>query len=161
MFDQDLLPIIHNMNTTVMWIALTVGILLYIIGFFAGGRLTKGRILLCVILVTAIGILGLRVPMLVFGVMKDQYHLVTLPETGIEKYQGRKTTSQAVEKKSEGEAKQSPDSVDGSENTFEEIPLSFQVLSLVLYTAWIAFLVGMGIFFYETLIVTAEEIDKK
>ncbi|MCK6561034.1 hypothetical protein HUU39_16630 [candidate division KSB1 bacterium] len=159
MFDKDLLPLIHNMNTTVMWIALTVGILLYIIGFFAGGRMTKGRILLCVILVTAIGILGLRVPMLVFSVIKDQYHLVTLPESELGKYPEKKNIKGAEPKPADSAAQ----SLTGNEGSEEAtaVPLSFQVLSLVLYTAWIAFLVGMGVFFYETLIVTAEEIDKR
>ncbi|MDZ7268767.1 MAG: hypothetical protein ONB48_13600 [candidate division KSB1 bacterium] len=159
MFDKDLLPMIYQMNTTVMWIAVTVGILLYIIGFFAGGRMTKGRILLCTLTVTTIAILGLRVPMLVFGVIKDQYHLVTLPEAEIEKYQAKKNLKGAAQKPA-GTAAQSESASNGSEEV-TEIPLSFQVLSLVLYTAWVAFLVGMGIFFYETLIVTAEEIDKK
>lgn len=159
MFDKDLLPLIDNMNTTVMWIAVTVGILLYIIGFFAGGRMTKGRILLCVILVTAISILGLRVPMLVFSVLKGQYHLVTLPESELGKYPEKQNTKNAARKPADSTAQPLTD-VDGSDKA-SAVPLSFQLLSLLLYTVWIAFLVGMGIFFYETLIVTAEEIDKK
>jgi hypothetical protein len=41
------------------------------------------------------------------------------------------------------------------------VPFSLQILTLVMYLVWSAFLIGMGIFLYETLTVTAEEAEKR
>lgn len=161
MFDKHLLPFIYNMDTTVVWVAVTVGLLLYIIGYFAGGRLTKGRILVCTVMVTIIGVLAMKVPMIAYSMLIEQYQLD--PAVFYEK---AKEAQQA-------EAKQKPEeaAANTEKQTLQDLKnldlkemkpqISFQVISLLIYTIWIALLIGMGIFFYETLIVTAEEIEKK
>ncbi len=153
MFDSDILPLIAGMSPTIMWIALTVGVLLYIVGYFAGGRMTLSRIITCTMLVTAIGVLALPAPMKLYRVVKSQYDIITVH---VEKDGSITKLSVAA------------DSTDGAKtptkagsNAEGKAPASFQTLTLVMYVIWTAFLVGMGIFFYETLIVTAEEIDKK
>lgn len=156
MFDKDLLPLIYNMNTTIMWIAVTVGILLFIIGYFAGGREKMGRIILCTFTITVISLLGMRVPMLIFSAIKDNYKLVTLEQSEVGDY----LKKQEAEKNS-GSATEKQVSNNSGNPATVDVPVAFQILTLFLYTFWIAFLVGMGIFFYETVIVTAEEIDKK
>ena len=142
MFDKDVLLIIADMNTTVMWIAITVGLLLFIIGYFAGGSLTKGRILLCTAMVTTIGILGLKVPIAVYTIVEKQFDLVTVP------YYSNTTTP-------------SENETNGVSKEANDVPITFQLLTLLIYTLWTGYLIAMGIFFYETLVVTAEEIDKK
>lgn len=160
MFDKDLLPFIYNMNTTIMWIAVTVGILLFIIGYFAGGREKMGRIIMCTFTITIISVLGMRVPMLIFSAIKDNYKFVTLPESQVGNYLKSKEATKPAAKPADSAPEKQPANNDGDTSTVE-VPIAFQVLTLFLYTFWIAFLVGMGIFFYETVIVTAEEIDKR
>ena len=153
MFDSDLLPLISGMSPTIMWIALTVGILLYIVGYFAGGRMTLSRIITCTMLVTVVGVLALPAPMLIYRVVKKQYDIVTVH---VEK-DGSITK---LSTPAPADSTQKP-ATKATNNATDVAPSSFQILTLVMYIIWTAFLVGMGIFFYETLIVTAEEIDKK
>jgi len=47
-----------EVNSTVVWIALFVGVVLYIIGYFAGGRLSKGKIFVCIALTSILGFLA-------------------------------------------------------------------------------------------------------
>ena len=157
MFDTDLLPIVARLSPTIMWIALTVGILLYIIGYFAGGRMTLNRILTCTILVTLIGVLALPAPMVAYRIVKQQYDLVTVH---VEK-DGTITKIPAQDARSTTKADSQKAAQNATNGADDIVPVSFQMLTLVMYIIWTAFLVGMGIFFYETLIVTAEEIDKK
>src|SRR5574342_533102 len=70
MFDEKLLPFIAHLNPTIMWIALTVGLLLFVIGYFAGGKMALGRIGMCVLLVTIIGVLALPLPMRLFSLVE-------------------------------------------------------------------------------------------
>lgn len=148
------------MNTTIMWIAVTVGVLLFIIGYFAGGREKMGRIILCTFTITLISLLGMRVPMLLYNAVLQQYDIITLPESQVGVYLKAKEAKQAAVKPSESTVEGQQANNDGAAITVE-VPVAFQILTLLLYTVWVAFLVGMGIFFYETVIVTAEEIDKK
>lgn len=160
MFDKDLLPLIYSMNTTIMWIAVTVGVLLFIIGYFAGGREKMGRIILCTFTITVISVLGMRVPMLIFSAIKDNYKFVTLPQSEVDDYLKSKEATKAETKAADSPTEKQTTNNDGNGSTVD-VPVAFQILSLFLYIFWIAFLVGMGIFFYETVIVTAEEIDKR
>lgn len=144
------------MNPTIMWIAITVGILLYIIGYFAGGRLTLSRILTCTLLVTVIGVLALPAPMIIYRVVKKQFNVVTAREEKDGSF--TKLTYEEIAPPSSAD---SAKTANGAGNMQETVSTPFQVLTLVMYIIWTAFLVGMGIFFYETLIVTAEEIDKR
>lgn len=160
MFDKDLLPLVYNMNTTIMWIAVTVGVLLFIIGYFAGGREKMGRIILCTFTITIISVLGMRVPMLLFSAIKDNYKFVTLPQSEVDDYLKSKEATKATTKPADS-ATEKQATNNNDEDSTVDVPVAFQILTLFLYTFWIAFLVGMGIFFYETVIVTAEEIDKK
>lgn len=161
MFDRDLIPFLYGLNSTVMWISLTVGFLLLVIGYFAGGRMTFGRIVLCTFAVTLIGVLSLPAPMALFKVIKEQYQ--------VETYFEKQPTSYAPEKnKNDTAPAATPSQVENRQGqqaapTEEknQVPISFQVLALVMHILWTAFLVAMGIFFYETLIVTAEEADKR
>jgi hypothetical protein len=157
MFDTDLLPLVAKLSPTIMWISLTVGILLYIIGYFAGGRMTMSRIMTCTMLVTVIGVLALPAPMVAYRVVKKQYGLVAAREK--EDGSITKITSQVPAGTSKADSQKVAQNASNGEN--ELVPVTFQVLTLVMYIIWTAFLVGMGIFFYETLIVTAEEIDKR
>ncbi len=162
MFDRDLIPFLYGLNSTIMWISLTVGILLFIIGYFAGGRLTLGRILMCTAVVTLISVLSLPAPMALFRVLKHEYNV----ETYIDKRPANipsndqpsnesssSTTNNQAEAAAQGENKT------GASQS--RIPIPFQVLTLVMHIVWTAFLVAMGIFFYETLIVTAQEAEKR
>ena len=169
MFDKHLMPFMYNIDTTVVWVAVTVGLLLYIIGYFAGGRLTKGRILVCTVMVTVIGVLALKVPMIAFSKLMEQYELnpAVFYEQAKEAQQAEANQPQPAEASqpskepattTEKKTLQDLKNIDLKEM---EPQISFQVISLLIYTAWIAILIGMGIFFYETLIVTAEEIEKK
>lgn len=47
-----------QVNSTIVWIALFIGIVLYIIGYFAGGKLSKGKIFMCIGLTSIIGFLA-------------------------------------------------------------------------------------------------------
>ena len=155
MFDTDLLPIIAGISPTIMWIAITVGVLLYIIGYFAGGRLTLSRIIVCTLIVTVIGVLALPAPMVAYRVVKQQFNIVTVH---VEE-DGSFTTLTTAPKSTKTDTSRAPQAT--TNNTSGSIPASFQVVTLVMYIIWTAFLVGMGILFYETLIVTAEEADRK
>ncbi|MGH7454728.1 MAG: hypothetical protein ACRENG_25455, partial [bacterium] len=67
MFDERLLPFIANISPTVMWIAITVGLLLFVIGYFAGGNKTLRRIGMCVLLVNIVGALALPGPIKLYS----------------------------------------------------------------------------------------------
>jgi hypothetical protein len=47
-----------EISPTVVWVAFFIGLLLYIIGYFAGGKLSIGKIFLCIILASVIGFLA-------------------------------------------------------------------------------------------------------
>jgi len=149
MFDKDILPMIAHLNPTIMWIALTVGLLLYVIGYFAGGKMKQGRILLCTAMVTLIGVLALPVPMNINSFFKYQF-VGESARTISPVTNGQQTQA--------GPAFQSSDQSAAPQEA-PSIPVSYQVVVLILYVIWIAFLVAMGIYFYETLVVTTEEVD--
>lgn len=161
MFDRDLIPFLYGLNSTVMWISLTVGFLLFVIGYFAGGRMTIGRIVMCTFAVTLIGVLSLPAPMSLFKVIKEQYQ--------VETYYDKQPTSFPAQQAANNDAPTTASNADESrpvqqaapQEAKNQVPISFQVLALVLHILWTGFLVAMGIFFYETLIVTAEEADKR
>lgn len=159
MFDRDLIPFLVSMNSTIMWISLTVGILLFVIGYFAGGRLTFGRIWMCTGVVTLISVLALPLPMALYHVVKEQYDVGTSFENQQVTFPKNKTNPNA-EPAADGAQKENA-SAQTTQPAHVEVPFSFQVLTLVMHIVWTAFLVAMGIFFYETLIVTAQEAEKR
>jgi hypothetical protein len=152
MFDPEILSGVYGLNPTIMWIAVTVGLLLYVIGYFAGGRLTIKRILMCTIVVTVVGVLALPVPMAVFKLVKQQYNVKVVydnPSNG-----NAPVSPQAP-------ASSQPDTTNLEQPPKKGAPVSLQAVTLFIYILWTAFLVGMGIFFYETLIVTTQEADRR
>ncbi|MGH7597672.1 MAG: hypothetical protein ACREOI_15075 [bacterium] len=159
MFDEKLLPFIANISPTVMWIAVTVGLLLFVIGYFAGGSKTLRRIGMCILLVNIIGALALPAPMKLYTLVERGLNLQTVIIGTSE----QDTTKSAVDKKAtpSSRAKTAPtNGNDGREVVYENAPISLQLFTFTLYLLWTAFLVGMGIFLYETFTVTAEEAEK-
>lgn len=161
MFDRDLIPFLYGLNSTVMWISLTVGFLLFVIGYFAGGRLTKGRILMCTIAVTLIGVLSLPAPMSLFKIIKEQYAVETYVEKRPITFPSSKSANENTSTAANDQGENNPAQPGTLVEAKDQMPIAFQVLALVLHILWTAFLVAMGIFFYETLIVTAEEADRR
>lgn len=158
MFDERILPFIASISPTVMWIAVTVGLLLFVIGYFAGGSKTLKRIGMCVFLVTVVGALALPAPMKLYSLVERGLKLQTVivgtgePDT---------TQSTVGKKATNTRAKTTPEeSTDGAGVIYEKAPVSLQIFTFILYLLWTAFLIGMGIFLYETFTVTAEEAEK-
>jgi len=158
MFDENLLPFIARLNPTIMWIALTVGLLLFVIGYFAGGKLAMGRIGMCVLLTTVLGALSLPAPMRLFSLVERGLNV----KTTVIGSDGKEIGANA-KAKTAAKAKSNADSTAAVEedDIGSGVPFSLQLLTLILYLVWSAFLVGMGIFLYETLTVTAEEAEKR
>ncbi|MDZ7343209.1 MAG: hypothetical protein ONA90_01710 [candidate division KSB1 bacterium] len=159
MFEESFLPFIAKISPTVMWIALTIGLLLYVVGYFAGAKLTLGRIAMCVIIVTIISILALPIPMTILRIAKEQANIkivsISIP--------GEKTAATANDKQSPtpSQTKPAAESKSGTFQYDEKVPTSLQMLAFVLYIVWVGFLVAMGIFLYETWTVTAEEAETR
>ncbi len=161
MFDENLLPFIARLNPTIMWIALTVGLLLFVIGYFAGGKLAMGRIGMCVLLTTVLGALSLPAPMRLFSLVERGLNV----KTTVIGSDGKEAAANAKAKNS-AKAKTVRNAADSTAAAEEDdigvgVPFSLQLLTFILYLVWSAFLVGMGIFLYETLTVTAEEAEKR
>jgi hypothetical protein len=158
MFDEKLLPFIANISSTVMWIAVTVGLLLYVIGYFAGGKLHPGRIGMCVLIVTVAGTLALPAPIKLYTLVERGINIKTI----FVKTAEDDTTKSDTGKKSTNQTRaKTTSATPGDEAPVDETPpLSLQLFTFFLYLLWTAFLVGMGIFLYETFTVTAEEAEK-
>ena len=162
MFDENLLPFIARLNPTIMWIALTVGLLLFVIGYFAGGKLAMGRIGMCVLLTTVLGALSLPAPMRLFSLVERGLNVKTtvVGSDGKEAAANSKTATSAKAKTAKSPADSTTTAGD-DDDIGAGVPFSLQLLTLILYLVWSAFLIGMGIFLYETLTVTAEEAEKR
>jgi len=155
MFDKDLLPFIAKLDPTIMWIALTVGLILFVIGYFAGGRLQMAKIFITMTVVTVVSVLALPAPMLLFRVMKQQYNVKTV-------YLGQQGGGNAGESPAANQPENEEQQGAGGEESPESgVPMPFQILTLILHIAWSAFLVGMAIFLYETFITTAQEAEPR
>jgi len=164
MFDENLLPFIARLNPTIMWIALTVGLLVFVIGYFAGGKLAMGRIGMCVLLVTILGALSLPAPMRLFSLVEKGLNVRTtvVGSDGKEAAVNSKTKTAAKTKAAKDPADSTATAGAGEDDDIGAgVPFSLQLLTLILYLVWSAFLIGMGIFLYETLTVTAEEAEKR
>ena len=159
MFDENFLPFIAGISPTIMWIAVTVGLLLFVIGYFAGAKLAMGRIGMCILLVTIVGSLALPAPMKLFSVVLHGMNLrTTVVDTGEEAASKKAKTST----KDNADKTSTSTPADPSNNdSGGKVPFSLQLLSFLLYLIWTSFLVAMGIFLYETLTVTAEEAEKR
>jgi len=44
-----------DFNPTIVWVAFIIGLLIYLFGYIAGGRLSPGKIILCIIISSIIG----------------------------------------------------------------------------------------------------------
>jgi len=163
MFDENLLPFIARLNPTIMWIALTVGLLLFVIGYFAGAKLAMGRIGMCVLLVTILGALSLPAPMRLFSLVERGLNVRTMVvgSDGKEAAVNSKVKTTAKAKAATDPADSTATDGAGEDEPGAGVPFSLQLLTLILYLVWSAFLIGMGIFLYETLTVTAEEAEKR
>lgn len=160
MFDENLLPFIAHLNQTIMFIALTVGLLLFVIGYFAGGKLAKGRIGMCVLLTTIIGALSLSAPVRFFSFMARGWNVKTMLVEGPD---NQKTTAAKIKASTQSKSDSASPAASPTDSTAVEgstVPGLLQALAFGLYLVWTAFLIGMGIFLYETLTVTAEEAEK-
>jgi len=157
MFDENLMPFLANLNPTVMWIALTVGLLLFVIGYFAGAKLTLGRIGMCVLLTTLLGALSLSAPIRLFSLVSRGLNVKT---TLVENNDTKSKSKTPAKANAENAASLAPDD-STSTGVESKVPISLQLMALAMYLLWSAFLVAMGIFLYETLTVTAEEAEKR
>jgi len=162
MFDENLLPFIAHLNPTIMWIALTVGLLLFVIGYFAGGKLTIGRIGMCVLLTSVIGALSLAAPIRLFSTIQRGLNVKTIvvEESGEDSTASAKAKT-APKPKANKTSATTPTESASQNDAGSEVPVSLQLLAFILYLLWTAFLIGMGIFLYETLTVTAEEAERR
>jgi len=160
MFDENFLPFIAGISPTIMWIAVTVGLLLFVIGYFAGAKLAMGRIGMCILLVSIVGALALPAPIKLFSVILHGMNLrTTVADIGEEaaSEKAKTSTKDNADKTSTTSTPTDPANNDSG----GKVPFSLQLLSFLLYLIWTAFLVAMGIFLYETLTVTAEEAEKR
>jgi len=132
MFEKDSIALVGQVSDVVMYVALTGGLLIFVIGYFAGAKRTMNKIFICTIIATAVGTLAMRVPIAI-------HDFVT----------GNKTVLQQTATKTGAAAAAKPQTTDTG--TGEEIA------NLLLYMIWTAFLVSMGIFLYEAMTVTADE----
>lgn len=57
-----------DISPTVTWVAFLIGFLFYIIGYFAGGKLSPGKIAMCIVITSIIGFLSRAVlnPVMLF-----------------------------------------------------------------------------------------------
>jgi hypothetical protein len=161
MFDETLLPFLTKLSPTIMWIALTVGFLLFIVGYFAGGNLAMGRIGMCILLVTIISVLTLPAPMWMFSAAKRQINVKTVYKKISEdttKITGKQTAGNVSAKTTTGAAITAEAQNNGEEEG--NAPFTLQLVAFFMYILWSMFLIGMGIFLYETLTVTAKEAER-
>ena len=131
MFESDKIALVGHVSDVVMYVALTAGLLILVIGYFAGAKKSMSKIMICTILVTVVGTLALRVPMAV-------HDLVT----------GKKSVQEQLFKKA-GAAQ--------PVQTEKPAPTGETIANLILYMMWTGFLVCIGIFLYEAMTTTAEE----
>jgi hypothetical protein len=105
-----------SFSAIIIFVALLFGVVMYIIGQFAGGKLNRSKILASIIVATAVGFIARSVLICV------QVFLT------------------------KGLA-----SVIGNEM------VAATIIDFFLYTIWIAFIAGIAVYFYETIVVTAKE----
>jgi hypothetical protein len=131
MFDGDRIALVGQVSDVIMYVALTAGLLIFVIGYFAGAKSSMTKIFICTLIATAVGTLSLRVPIAV-------HDFLTGNKPAQEQLADKTTPDATTTQKSEG-------------GTGEGIA------NLFLYIVWTSFLVGMGIFLYEAMTVTASE----
>ena len=90
-----------------IWVSCAIGLLLYVIGWFGGTKLTLNKIASCIVITILVGIFSIPVAVLAYRWLLYSFGVI----------------------------------------------IAFSVV----YIVWIAYLLGMAISLYETLIVTAEE----
>jgi hypothetical protein len=134
MFDGERIALVGQVSDVIMYVALTAGLLIFVIGYFAGAKSSMTKIFICTLIATAVGTLSLRVPIALHDFV-----------TGKKSVQEQLTSKSATPPPAVKEAESS------NSGTGEG------VLNLFLYIVWTGFLVGMGIFLYEAMTVTASE----
>ena len=133
MFEGDKIALVSQISDVIMWVALTAGLLIFVIGYFAGAKRSMTKIMICTLIATVVGTLALRVPIAV-------HDFVT----------GKKTVQ--VEASSKQVTANTATTTQQSASGVGE-----EIANLLLFMIWTAFLVGMGIFLYEAMTVTADE----
>jgi len=132
MFESDKIALVGQVSDVIMYVALTAGLLVFVIGYFAGARVTMHKIIACTLIVALVGTLALRLPIAVHDLItgkKSAKELITTTPT---------TPAKPPEKPS-------------------LVPSGEAVANLLLYIIWTSLLVGMGIFLYEAMTVSARE----
>lgn len=143
MFETDKIAFVSQVSDVAMYVALTVGLLIFVVGYFAGARYSLRKIFVCTLVVAAVGTVALRIPMALHDVVQGGKKA---PAATSQQMNGK--TSVALR----GQAVPAP--------AKEERAMSISregIANLLIYVVWTSFLVGMGIFLYETLIVTSRE----
>lgn len=135
MFDGEKIALVGDISDVIMYVSLTAGLLIFVIGYFAGAKSSLSKIFICTLIATAVGVLSLRVPIAV-------HDFLTGKKTAQEQLTGNAATSPPTTAKP----------VQKSESGTGE-----GIANLFLYIVWTGFLVGMGIFLYEAMTVTASE----
>lgn len=131
MFEGDKIALVGQISDVIMWVALTVGLLIFVIGYFAGAKRALTKILICTLVATVVGTLAMRVPIAVHDFLL-----------------GKKAAQvQTTDKAATPTAKTQQTAAGIGE----------EIANLLLFMIWSAFLVGMGIFLYEAMTVTADE----
>lgn len=136
MFEAEKIAFVSQVSDVVMYVALTVGLLIFVIGYFAGARHSVNKIFVCTAIVAVVGTVAMRIPI----AMHDVVH-------------GKKATPGQTSQPVPGK-----ESVTAPAKEGKALNISREaVANLLIYVIWTSFLVGMGIFLYETLIVTSRE----
>jgi len=137
MFEADKIAFVSQVSDVVMYVSLTAGLLILVIGYFAGARENINKIIACALIVTTVGVLALRIPIAIHDFIGGKK---TAPVQSSEQV----TDKAPVTNSDKAEPKSSGLSGEGMLNFF-------------LYVGWTGFLVCMGIFLYEAMTVTARE----
>jgi len=132
MFEGDKIALVGQISDVIMWVSLTVGLLIFVIGYFAGAKRSLTKILICTIVATVVGALAMRVPIAAHDFLL-----------------GKKAAQEQVTDKAAAPATAKPQQTSGG--------IGEEIANLLLFMIWTAFLVGMGIFLYEAMTVTADE----
>lgn len=134
MFEMDKIAFVGEVSDVVMYVSLTAGLLIFVIGYFAGARDSLTKIFVCTLIVTALGTVALRVPLAVHDFFISEKSKTTQPVTT---------------------APPASTPAPGPKTSLKEEGEKFG--NFILYVIWTGFLVGMGIFLYESMTVTAHE----
>jgi hypothetical protein len=133
MFEAEKIALVGQVSDVVMYVALMAGVLILIVGYFAGAKKYLHKIFACTIIVTVVGTLALRVPIAIHDFFSDN-----------------KSNQEQVTNKSPATT--------AANQPKKSVALSGEAFAnLLLYLVWTGVHIGMGIFLYEAMTVTADE----